>query len=277
MEVLSSHESGDSSAVPDDMIDADIGPNGTVSSSAPTSRKLPVATRLPRRGDEIDVRVESFDERGQGIGHVEGMRFRMRRVMPGDLVRARVLRRRGTNIDALAVQRIEPSRDRTSPACAHFGSCGGCSFQDLEYSAQLRGLHALVEQAFSRANLLRGVAVEAVVPASEPWHYRNKMEFTFGNRRWIDPSEPPDSPADFAVGLHATQMHSKVIDVHACSIQSPIADAILATARRLARERHIAPWDLRTHTGLLRHLVLRTARSTAELMVNSTTFPWFSA
>jgi 23S rRNA (uracil1939-C5)-methyltransferase len=232
------------------------------------------APRLPRRGDELDVRVESFDDRGLGIGHAGGVRIRMRRALPGDLVRVRVLRRRGTAVDAHVVELLEPSAQRTSPACAHFGSCGGCSFQDLEYGAQLRGLHALVERAFRERGLLgdpETLRVEPVVPAADPWHYRNKMDFTFGNRRWVDPSEPPNAPADFALGLHARDMHSKVIDVRACSIQPSIGDAILDTARTLALERSITAWDLRTHTGLLRHLVLRTAPSTGEVMVNLVT------
>lgn len=217
------------------------------------------------------MRIEAFDERGLGVGHALGMRLKSRRTLPGDLVRARVLRRRGTNIDAIAVQRIEPSPQRVEPLCAHFASCGGCSFQDLEYAAQLSGLQRLVEKAFAERDLLQGVAVEAVVPAADRWHYRNKMDFTFGTRRWVDPSEPPDSPADFALGLHATQMHSKVIDIQACAIQMPIADAILRTVRQLARERCLPPWDIRTHTGFLRHLVLRTSRSTGEVMVNLVT------
>jgi 23S rRNA (uracil1939-C5)-methyltransferase len=257
---------------------ADPAAGGSVPAEVTGEPGLPVASekpaakaRLPRRGDELAVRIDSFDERGQGVGCVEGMRLRMKRAQPGELVRARVLRRRGAEIDALVVQRIEPSPQGTQPACAHYGSCGGCSFQDLAYSAQLSGLQALVEKAFAARGLLSGVAVEPVVPAADRWHYRNKMDFTFGNRRWIEPSEPPDAPADFALGLHAAQMHSKVIDVRSCTIQMPIADAILNSARRLALERRISPWDIRTHTGLLRHLVLRTARATGEVMVNLVT------
>jgi 23S rRNA (uracil1939-C5)-methyltransferase len=229
------------------------------------------ARRLPRRGDMIEVRVDAFDARGFGIGRTDDLRVRVKRAVPGDLVRARVLRRRGANVDAIVVEVMAPSARRAEPVCAHFGSCGGCSFQHLEYAAQLEGLHALVEQSFREHGLLRGVSVDAVVPADDPWRYRNKMEFTFGARRWIDPREPPNARADFALGLHAAEMHSKVIDVQSCAIQLPIADRILATARRLACERSLAPWDIRSHTGLLRHLVLRSARSTGELMVNLVT------
>jgi len=226
---------------------------------------------LPRRGEMIDVRIDAFDARGFGVGRSDDLRVRVKRAVPGDLVRARVLRRRGAHIDAIVAEIVAQSARRAEPVCAHFGSCGGCSFQHLEYAAQLEGLRALVEQSFREHGLLRGVSVDAVVPATEPWRYRNKMEFTFGARRWVDPREPPNARADFALGLHAAEMHSKVIDVQSCAIQLPIADRILATARRLARERSLTPWDIRSHTGLLRHLVLRSARSTGELMVNLVT------
>jgi 23S rRNA (uracil1939-C5)-methyltransferase len=227
--------------------------------------------RRPRRGDEIEVHTESFDDRGSGIGRVDGMRVRMRRALPGDVVRARVLRRRGTSIDAAVVKRISPSADRVVPRCEHFGSCGGCTFQDLAYETQLRGLRELVADAFRAHGLASGIEVEPVLPAPDGWHYRNKMELTFGSRRWLDPSEPPGAPDDFALGFHARGMHTKVVDVRACAIQAPIADAIAGTARDLARERRIPPWDIRTHTGLLRHLVLRVARATGEVMVNLVT------
>jgi 23S rRNA (uracil1939-C5)-methyltransferase len=227
--------------------------------------------RRPRRGDPIELGVESFDERALGVGRVGEMRVRMRRALPGDFVRARVLRRRGTHVDALVEQRIAPSADRVAPRCEHFGSCGGCSFQDLAYDAQLRGLRELVVEAFRAHGLPGTIEIEPVIAAPDRWHYRNKMELTFGARRWVDAAEPANAPADFALGFHATGMHTKVVDVRSCAIQAPIADAIAGTARELARARGIPPWDIRTHTGLLRHLVLRVARSTGEIMVNLVT------
>src|SRR4029079_316045 len=118
---------------------------------------------------------------------------------------------------------------------------------------------------------LRHVPLERVLPPPSTTRYRNKMEFSFSTRRWIAPDEPPDAPNGFALGLHAAGLHTKVVDVRSCAIQSESADAILATMRALAVERAIPAWDPRAHTGLLRHLVVRVAGTTGEVLVNLVT------
>jgi 23S rRNA (uracil1939-C5)-methyltransferase len=110
------------------------------------------------------------------------------------------------------------------------------------------------------------VPVEDVLPSPRQWGYRNKMDFTFGSRRWIEPGEPEDVDASFAVGLHVAERWQKVLDVRSCALAFEGADAILATARELARERALPPWDVGGHHGLLRHLVLRKAFRTGEIL-----------
>ena len=100
-----------------------------------------------------------------------------------------------------------------------------------------------------------------------PWNYRNKMDFTFGSRRWIEPDEPEGVDADFALGLHVPGRYDKVLDVRSCDIAFAEAAPILATTRRLAREQGLTAWDVRAHTGLLRHLLVRRAHATGEILV----------
>jgi 23S rRNA (uracil1939-C5)-methyltransferase len=223
-----------------------------------------LAPRKARKGDELRVRIDSFDAKGRGVGTALDCRVRLRHAIPGETVRARVLRRRRNEIDGVVLERIAPSSLSVSPPCEHFGSCGGCSFQDLEYAAQLEGKRLLVETAFER---IAGAVVEPVLPAPRTFAYRNKMEFAFGSRRWIHPSEPPAAPSGFALGLHAASLFHKVIDVRGCAIQSPAADRILAAAREIAIEQELAPWDVYAHTGLLRYLVVRVAATTGEILV----------
>lgn len=279
--------------------------------------------RKPRKGEELVVRVEAIDARGRAVGRVDGFRVTLSRALPGSLVRAKVLRRRRDQIEAVALETLEASPLAVEARCAHFGACGGCSFQDLAYEAQLATLHALVDGALRAKGLLtdaatssrsqgidalvegepstRGVhaeveaaalpehvhalvgrashardrvadvVVEPVVPAPSAWRYRNKMEFTFGNRRWIDPSEPADAPNGFALGLHAKNLFSKVVDVRSCAIQDEEADAILATTRALALEMQLEPWDVRSHAGLVRHLVMRVSGTNGEVLVTLVT------
>lgn len=276
--------------------------------------------RKPRQGDELSVRVDAIDARGRAVGRVDAYRVTLAHALPGALVRAKVLRRRRDQIDAIALETLEASPLAVEARCAHFGACGGCSFQDLAYEAQLATLHALVDGALRSKGLLadaanaspehvrslvdgesptrdspanvegvspaqelhelvdgdsrgpdRSVVVEPVVPAPSVWRYRNKMEFTFGNRRWIDPREPADAPNGFALGMHAKNLFSKVVDVRSCAIQAEEADAILASVRALALEMQLEPWDVRSHTGLVRHLVMRVSGTNGDVLVTLVT------
>lgn len=223
--------------------------------------------RKPRRDDLLDVRVLAFDGRGRAVGESDGYRVRLRRGVPGATVRARVLRRRRDQIDALPLETITASPLAVPALCAHAGICGGCSFQDLAYDAQLAGKLRLVVEAFAATSSSLDLRIDPVLPAPEIFGYRNKMEFAFGSRRYVESGEPPNAPASFALGLHARDLFSKVIDVRACPIQPPVADLILASAREIALELGLAPWDVRQHRGLLRHLVVRVARATGEVLV----------
>lgn len=233
-------------------------------SGAPPARK-------PRRGDELALRIAGFDERGRSYAHCGDIVVHVRGARPGELVTARILRRRGDRAEAQRIARIESSPLVVAARCAHFGTCGGCSLQDLDYAAQLEGLHATVVRAFAARGLLARIAVEPVVPAVELFEYRNKMDFTFSNRRWVDLSEPQGAEVGFALGLHAARFFRKVIDVRSCAIQTAACDGVLRDARDLVRAAGLAPWDVMEHTGCVRHLVLRTARTSGEIMVHLVT------
>lgn len=247
--------------------------NTLASNTEPLAQPLatPPPARKLRYGDEIEVVFERFDERGRARGKFGAYDVTVRHAVPGSRARVKVLRRKRDDVEGYVLQVLEHGASRVEPRCAHYPACGGCSLQDLAYDAQLAGKHALVTAAFRAHGLAERVDIAAVAPAREPWHYRNKMEFTFGNRRWIAPEEPQGAPASFALGLHAAELFSKVIDVRACSIQPVLADALVASARELALEHGLEPWDLRAHAGLLRFLAFRIARGTGEVLVNLVT------
>ncbi len=229
-----------------------------------------VPAGAPRRGDEIAVRVERLDRKGRAQGvtldPAQPLRVELGRAVPGDLVRVRVNRRRRGRLEAQPLAVIESGPDSVDARCAQAASCGGCSFQGLAYPAQLLYLRELVRAALAGQGIV-DAPVDPVVPCEPPWHYRNKMEFSFGARRWIEPGEPEGARADFALGLHAPGRFDKVLDLERCHIVFEEANPILHDARRLAREQGLAPWDPREHTGLLRHLVLRKGERTGEILV----------
>ncbi|MDZ4771843.1 MAG: 23S rRNA (uracil(1939)-C(5))-methyltransferase RlmD [Planctomycetota bacterium] len=234
--------------------------------------EIPIAvpiTRKPRPGDHVDLEIEAFDGRGRGVANKDGFHYAVKRGTAGARVRALILKRRGASIEAVALETLRVSAFAATPPCAHFGSCGGCSLQDITYDAQLSGLHRLVARSMS--GLSSPFTLDSVVPAPSTVRYRNKMEFTFSSRRWIAPDEPLDAPNGFALGQHAVGVHGKVVDVHACSIQADVANEILASVRALSIERALPPWDGKSHTGLMRHFVIRRAGSTGEILVNLVT------
>ncbi len=255
---------------PDDVVEVSHDDSGSIageSSAAPGT-----AERKPRQGDEFTLSIDAFDVRGHGLARSGPYRFRVQRAAVGSTVRARVLRRRRDEVEAVALAVVDAGPHAARPECAHFRACGGCSFQDLAYAEQLAGKKRLVESALGARGLLaHGIVVEDVVPAPETWRYRNKMEFTFSNRRWIAPGEPEGVDASFALGMHALGLYSKVVDVRVCPIQSEIADRIVDVARAIALERGVSAWDLKVRAGLLRHLVVRRAQRTGEVLVNLVT------
>ncbi len=228
-------------------------------------------SRRPRRGDEVELVIEGVDARGHGVATLSADRVRVPGAVPGARVRAQVRRRRRGAIDADLLETVERGPWFVEPRCAHAASCGGCSFQHLAYEAQLAQLGALLERTLRPLAADGALAIEPVAGCDDPWNYRNKMDFTFANRRWIEPGEEEGADAHFALGLHAPGRHDKVLDVERCDIAFAEASAILATARRLAREQELAPWDLREHAGLLRHLVLRKSFATGEILVSLVT------
>ncbi len=231
-------------------------------------------TRKPRKGDLVDVQVEGLDDRGRSTGEVEGVRVRLRAVPPGAKVRGRVLRKRRGVLEVDPLEILDPGPNLAEPRCEHFGSCGGCSLQNLAYAAQLEELGRLLARWLEplEPHALDGrLEVEPILGCEDPWHYRNKMDFTFGTRRWIEADEPEEAPNGFALGLHVPRRFDKVLDVRDCSIAFPEASSIVATTRRLAVEQGLSAWDVRAHTGLLRHLVLRKSWASGEVMANLVT------
>ena len=228
-------------------------------------------TRKPRYGDELELEVQGYDRRGLSFGKADEYTLRMRGGAPGDRWRVSVIRRRRNALDVRGVELLAAGPARTEPRCEHHASCGGCSFQECAYAEQLQQKHRHVCEALREVCLTAGVTVEPVIGCSEPWAYRNKMEFSFGSRRWVEHDEPEGAESSFALGLHAPGRFDKVLHLAECRIVFAEGEAILKSAGRLAREQGLSPWDVRAHEGFLRHLVVRHGANTGEVMVNAVT------
>lgn len=227
------------------------------------------------RGEELDLVIEDFAAEGKSIARPGGFVVFVRDAVPGDAVRARILRvkKQFAEADLLAV--TAPSPLRTPPRCGHAGTCGGCRWQHVDYDAQLGFKRGLVRDALERIGGFRGIAVDPVLPSPAIFHYRNKMEFSFGER-WLTGAEIAATaggvPADrFALGLHIPGRYDRVLDLRECWLFSERGQPVLDAVRAFARSRDLTIYSTLTHTGYLRHLVLREAKRTGEFMVNLVT------
>ncbi len=235
-----------------------------------------IATPQPsiRRGEEIELTLDKFADRGKSLTRVGGYVVFVAGAVPGDRVRAKVFKRKKSFAEARLLEVLEPSPLRTEPRCEYFDSCGGCKWQHVQYDAQLEMKRqavadALVHQGGFDLDAL-GIDVRPTIGSAETYYYRNKMEFTFASKRWLTDWEiatGEELDKDFALGLHVPGRFDKVLDLKACYLQSEWSARLVNSIRAFAKENEWEPWDIRNHTGYLRHLVIRTPEHTDENMV----------
>ncbi len=209
----------------------------------------------PRRGDTLELAIEDLAFGGEGVGRADGYVVFVRGGLPGDRLRVRVVEARGRFGRAVIDEVLVASPDRVDPPCPYFGRCGGCRLQHLAYSAQLAFKEKQVRDCLERLGGLGSFELRPILPAPEPYGYRNKMEFTIAN-------EPP------SIGLHAAERYDVVLDIERCLLQSEPMNALLDEFRRQVRERALAVYDPVTERGLLRFVMMREGRHTGEAMVN---------
>ncbi len=228
----------------------------------------------PKKGAVLDLEIEKFADRGKSLARPDGYVVFVAGAVPGDTVRARLVKRRRGFGEARVLEVLKPSPLRTEPRCEYFWSCGGCKWQHVEYAAQLEAKRQSVAEALAYTGGFEGLEVRPTIGADEIYFYRNKMEFSFSAHRWLTDWEiasGSELDRDFALGLHVPGRFDKVLDLKACYLQSAWSVALVNATRDFAKEHGWTPWDVHKKAGFLRHLVLRTPEHTAERMVNLVT------
>lgn len=227
-----------------------------------------------KRGTEITVEVEKFADRGKSIARVDGYVVFIPGGVPGDLLRVRVGKAKRKYAEAYPIEVLEPSRDRILPECPYFGTCGGCKWQHVSYEAQLEAKRLSVQEALEHHGGFEEIVVLPTIGSDETYGYRNKMEFSFSAERWLTTAEIESGEifdTSFALGLHAPGSFNKVVDIEECHLHPKVGNRLLNGIRDFVLENGWLPWHIRNHTGYLRHLVLRFAHATDDLMVNLVT------
>jgi 23S rRNA (uracil1939-C5)-methyltransferase len=225
-----------------------------------TRKKLPLLNK---------IEITDIGSRGKAIARVDDFVTFVDNALPGDVVDIRLKKRKKSFQEGIAVHFHSRSEQRADPFCAHFGHCGGCRWQDLKYESQLIYKQKEVTDNLQRIGKLDIPDVLPILPSPKQQHYRNKLEFTFSNRRWLL-QEELDSGEEIidrnGLGFHITGMFDKVIDLKECYLQEEPSNRIRHSVREYARDHNLAFYDLRNRRGLLRNLIIRNSTA-GELMV----------
>lgn len=241
-----------------------------------------------KKGDIVELQIEKYAFEGKGIAKVSksellgldnGDVIEKNYVVfvngsyPGDKVKARLVKIKNSYAEAVTSEILFSSSERQKARCKYFGVCGGCKQQDLNYISQLKYKQLQVEEIFDKLGGFKSLHVESIIPSENIFFYRNKMEFSFADRRWLTKDELTNENIEknFALGLHIPRIYDKVLDVDECFLQSEISNQILNFTRKFFKERNNSIYSTKTHTGYLRNLVIKQSQKTSDLMVNLVT------
>ena len=221
---------------------------------------------------KVFTNVEVFDTAGKGksVGKApDGKVIFLPNAVPGDVVDVQTFKKRKSYYEGKATVFHTLSDKRTEPACEHFGTCGGCKWQDMAYEHQLAYKQKEVTNNLIRIGHIELPEITPIKAASEQYFYRNKMEFSFSDSRWLT-FEEIESENDLgdrnALGFHIPGMWDKILDVKKCHLQADPSNAIRNSIKNFALENNLEFFNTRNQTGLLRTLMLRTS-STGDIMV----------
>lgn len=215
------------------------------------------------------IEITGVAAEGKALARVNDMVVFVPFVVPGDVVDLQLTRKKNKYAEAKAVRFIKYSAVRTVPFCAHFGVCGGCKWQQLPYEEQLKYKQQQVVDNLTRIGKVELPDISPILGSEHTQFYRNKLEFTFSNKRWLTADELQSDEVFAernALGFHIPGSFDKVLDINKCWLQDDISNRVRNAVRDYALEHHISFYDLRAQSGLLRNLIIRTA-STGELMV----------
>ncbi len=258
-------------------------PNENLDSNISSSNTL---TRQPKpeRGDRLELTTDSLAFEGKAVARREdGYVVFVEGALAKERIVAEIKKAKSSFAEAKLVEILEEGPDRRKPICPYFGICGGCSLQHINYAAQLQSKKQQVIDLFERVGKIPNPPVRDVLAAPSEYNYRNKMEFSFSDERWLTEEEiaSGDVQDRFALGLHVRERFNRVIDAEICYLPKPIVTEILDFTRQFTIENHVGVYSERTSevpedgaptiANLLRFLVVKTSHATGEIMVNLVT------
>lgn len=207
-----------------------------------------------------NVKIEAVAAEGKSLAHVDGTVVFVEFAVPGDIVNVKVTKKKKNYMEGFILEIVKPSEDRLQPFCEHFGICGGCRWQPLPYDMQLKAKQQQVWDQLVRIGHLEIPDISPILPSDKTKYYRNKLEFTFSNKRWIYNNEDPDSLTDeerLGLGFHVGKFFDKVLDIKHCSLQPEPSNEIRLFIREYAISHNLEFYNIRENTGFLRNIIVR--------------------
>ncbi|MDX9817967.1 MAG: 23S rRNA (uracil(1939)-C(5))-methyltransferase RlmD [Desulfococcus multivorans] len=219
---------------------------------------------------ELELEITDIAFGGMGLAKVDGFAVFVDGTVPLDRVRARIFRKKKRYAEARLIEILSPSPHRRKAPCRYSGFCGGCRWQFIDYEMQLEYKRRHVSEAIEHIGLIKDVPVHPTLPSPVMYEYRNKMEFSCADRRWLLPDELGQTDIDtgFAVGLHVPGTFHKVLDISECLIQPRLGNDILDAVRTFIRASEMPVYGLKSHEGFWRFLMLRHSAARDQWMVN---------
>jgi 23S rRNA (uracil1939-C5)-methyltransferase len=232
-----------------------------------TKKVLPVL-------ENITVLDASSD--GQSVAKTDEYVIFIKGAVPGDVVDVQITRKKSKYREAKTIAIKKSSEKRVEPVCQHFGVCGGCKWQNMSYEWQLFYKQKQVTDALTRLAKIELPEIQKIIPSKKEYYYRNKLEFTFSNKKWLTEEQIQNKELTFeeglgenarnALGFHIPGLFDKVLDIETCYLQEEPSNAIRNEIKKFAFENKLPFFDLREKTGLLRNIIIRST-STGEWML----------
>ncbi len=207
-------------------------------------------------GEILELTVEKLVYPGRSLARYNGRAVFLDYGLPGEKVKAEILRRRKGFLEGRLLEVLTASTDRISARCSHFGTCGGCTYQDFNYDKQLEEKERLVRESLQKLGGFANPPVESIIPSPDTFFYRNKMEFSFA-----------DQNGQLVLGLHERGHFEKMFDVKACFLQSELSNQIVTFCRDYFARSGLPGYNWHFHEGFLRFLVIREGKNTGERMI----------
>ena len=228
-----------------------------------------------KKDDIVELTIDDIGAEGNGVGRIDGeyVVF-VPKTVPGDKVRVKIKKKKKKFAESTLMEILEPSSYRIEPKCEYFGTCNGCKMQHVDYAKQLEIKQNIVKNAFERIGGFENVIIPPVTGSEDIYFYRNKLEFSFGNDRWLTVEDMQKENIDksFAVGYHIPGFYEKILDIRACYLQSDLTSRILNLTRDFFKPKGTTIYSTKTHSGYLRFLTVRRAVNSTGLMVNLITY-----